>query len=74
MSRAGVSEYWLIDPQRKQAEFYIRGKDGIFALTPADKAGMFHSKAIKGFWIKTTWLWQHPLPTEWSIIKQWKLS
>jgi Uma2 family endonuclease len=72
--QGGVSEYWLIDPQRKQAEFYVRGKDGIFVLTAVDKNSVFHSKAIKGFWIKTSWLWQQPLPTEWSIIKQWKLG
>jgi Uma2 family endonuclease len=72
--KGGVREYWLIDPQRKQAEFYARGSDGIYRLMPTGKDSTFHSKVLGGFWIKTDWLWQHPLPSEWSIFKQWKLD
>jgi Uma2 family endonuclease len=30
--KGGVKEYWLLDPRRRQAEFYKRGRDGIFRL------------------------------------------
>jgi Uma2 family endonuclease len=72
--RGGVREYWLIDPQRKQAEFYSLGKDGIYRLTPIEKDGKFHSKVLTGFWLKPDWLWQRPLPAEWSVLKLWKLD
>jgi Uma2 family endonuclease len=72
--QGGVREYWLIDPQRKQAEFYTRDKTGIYRLMPIEKDSTFRSKVLSGFWIKTNWLWQHPLPSEWSIIKQWNLE
>jgi Uma2 family endonuclease len=72
--KGGVREYWLIDPERKQAEFYLRDSKGIFQLTPIGKDGIFTSKIISGFWIKPAWLFQHPLPSEWSVMKQWNLG
>jgi Uma2 family endonuclease len=67
----GIPEYWLIDPLRKQAEFYERSGDRMFELMPIS-TGIFQSKVIPGFWLKPEWLWRQPLPTEWSIYKQWK--
>lgn len=56
---AGVSEYWLIDPHRKVAEFYRLGSDGRFQLVePAE--GVFSSEALIGFWLKVSWLWEQP--------------
>ncbi len=72
--KGGVREYWLINPDRKQAEFYLRDAKGIFQLTPIGKDGVFTSKISRGFWLKPAWLFQHPPPSEWSIIKQWKLG
>jgi Uma2 family endonuclease len=72
--QGGVREYWLIDPHRKQAEFYLRDSKGIFQLSPIGKDGIFASKVITGFRIKPAWLFQRPLPSEYSIIKQWKLG
>lgn len=42
----GVGEYWLIDPQRRQAEFYIRDSDGIFRPVPSDADGIFRSTLL----------------------------
>jgi Uma2 family endonuclease len=39
----GVPEYWLIDPERKQAEFYLRNKRGNYEPAPLDAKGIFHS-------------------------------
>ena len=70
---AGVREYWVIDPSRKQAEFYLLGPDGIYASMPVGEDGIFHSEVLDGFWIKVDWLWQDPLPTLMSVLKEWGL-
>jgi Uma2 family endonuclease len=69
----GVPEYWLIDPIRKQAEFYHLGEDRIYHTMSVDEQGIFHSRALDGLWLKVDWLWQEPLPTLMSILKQWQL-
>lgn len=71
--RGGVREYWLIDPERKQAEFYRRGRDGIFKPVAVGSDGIFHSNALKGMWIKVDWLWRRPLPSQRSVYEAWGL-
>lgn len=60
---AGVGEYWLIDPQRRQAEFYQLGEDGFYHPVSPDAEGVYHSAILPGFWLRVDWLWQDPLPT-----------
>ena len=70
---AGISEYWLIDPIRKQAEFYRLGADKLYHLISPDSEDIYHSEIIKGFWLKVSWLWQEPLPPvsdAWQEINQ----
>jgi Uma2 family endonuclease len=59
---AGVKEYWLIDPNEQNCEFYelVEGK---FQLISALKSGVFHSKIIEGFHFKIEHLWQMESPT-----------
>ena len=66
---AGVSEYWLIDPIRKQAEFYRLGEDKHYHPVLPDDAGIYHSEAVAGFWLRVSWLWQEPLP---PVLKVWR--
>lgn len=70
---AGVKEYWLIDYERKQAEFYILGKDGIFRLSQADENKIYHSKVLKNFELNVNWLWQKKLPSLLEVLKEWKM-
>ena len=72
--QAGVKEYWLIDPDRRQCEFYRRGEDGIFRLVPTDEEGVFRSEVLKGFWLKVEWLWQEPLPSLMSVLRALELA
>lgn len=59
---AGVREYWLIDPDREQAEFYQLAGTGRYRLITPDNEGLFHSSVLPDFWLKVDTLWQDPLP------------
>jgi Uma2 family endonuclease len=58
--KAGVREYWIIDPLSKTLEASrLRAKK--FEPLP-EKQGIIRSAAIRGFGLKIEWLWQKPLP------------
>jgi len=63
---AGVREYWLIDPQREQVEFYELNEQGQYMLALGGHAGEYQSKAIPGLTLDATWLWQDPPPPVWA--------
>lgn len=69
----GVREYWLIDPDRRQAEFYQLGDDKLYHLTPPDADGVYHAREIPGLWLRVAWLWQSPLPPVLGVLREWKL-
>ena len=71
--QGGVPEFWLVDPQRKQVEFYQRGEDGIFRLVPPGGDGVYHCRTLPGLWLKADWLWETPLPSVFSVLREWKL-
>ncbi len=58
--RAGVREYWIIDPRprQEQADFFARGEDGRFAAAPVDEDGVYHSTVLPGFRLNLDWLRQ----------------
>ncbi len=60
----GVREYWLIDPRsgQERGDFYQLDDDGRYRLIPADHEGVYHSRAVPGFRLRVSWLWQQPLP------------
>lgn len=66
----GVREYWVIDPERKQADFFVLGEGGRFERRLVDKRGFYHSSVLKGFRIKVDWLWQSPLPKVTEALKE----
>ena len=71
--QGGVREYWLIDPTRRQAEFYRLGDDQIYRLVTIGEDGIFQSNALEGLRLRVEWLWQEPLPSLLSVLKEWKL-
>lgn len=71
--QGGVTEYWLIDPQRKQAEFHHRGEDGIYKPVPIAADAIFRSEVLPSLWLNVAWLWQRPLPKLLDVLKQWGL-
>lgn len=59
---AGIPEYWLLDPDAERAEFYQLSEHGSYRQIMSDGENVYHSRALPGFWLKTDWLWQDPLP------------
>ncbi len=59
---AGIREYWLIDPERKQAEFYRLNAEGFYQLIQTPE-GVFQSEVLPEFFLRVEWLWQAQLPT-----------
>lgn len=57
--QAGVREYWLLDPDRRSAEFYARDQEGVYRPLPLDD-GVFRSTVLDGFWLRVAWLWELP--------------
>jgi len=65
-----IPEYWLIDPIREQAEFYRLGKDSRYHQALPDANGIFYSESVPGFWLRTAWLWEDPLPSELDVLRE----
>jgi Uma2 family endonuclease len=70
---AGVKEYWIIDPNRRTANFYNLEENGKYKLRYPSAEDKFESRIIEGLWIKTDWLWQENLPDLMEVLKEWKL-
>lgn len=60
--RAGVGEYWIIDPRpfQQQADFYVRDESGLFVPAAIDDEGVYHAHVVPGFRLRVGWLWQSP--------------
>jgi Uma2 family endonuclease len=71
--QGGVKEYWLVDPERRRAEFYQLGPDGYYQLMELGPEDRFESKVLPGLWLKVAWLWQRPPPTLPQILKTWEI-
>jgi Uma2 family endonuclease len=71
--QGGVGEYWLIDPLRRQAEWYRLGEDGIFRPLSVGDDGTFRSIVLDGLWLQVEWLWQEPLPLLLPVLQDWGL-
>ncbi len=59
--RAGVREYWLLDPEAQSATFFGLDEGGAYRALPVEE-GVFHSRVLDGFRLKLEWLWRDPLP------------
>lgn len=68
--QGGVPEFWLIDPQRKEAEFFLLGADKMYHAAALGQGGIYRSKALEGFWLKVAWLWEHPMPSVRGVLKE----
>lgn len=67
-ARGGVREYWLLDPDKEQADFYTLGSDGHYVRRPVGTDGIYHSQVIPGFFLRVSWLWAPP--TTLSVLRE----
>jgi len=68
--RAGVREYWIIDPLSRTVEASrLKGKKFEPVL---ETQGWIASGVIRGFGLKSQWLWQKPLPKVSAALRQIK--
>lgn len=59
---AGVQEYWLFDPQRRQADVYVLGEDKLYHRNNLDAEGRIFSTLLPGFALPPAMLWQEEYP------------
>jgi Uma2 family endonuclease len=57
-AKAGVREYWLINPMRRAAAAFELKSGGYKKLAIED--GVIRSRVVDGFFVRTDWLWQIP--------------
>lgn len=70
---AGVKEYWIINPNRRTANFYGYDEKGKYKMLLILADGRFESRVIEGLWIKVDWLWQENLPNLIDVLRDWEL-
>lgn len=61
--QAGISEYWLLDPDAQRAEFYQLDASGHYQPVAVDADHVYRARELPGLWLNTDWLWQDPLPS-----------
>lgn len=63
--RAGVPEYWILDPIQRETLFYQLAPEGIYQHIPVDPDGYYQSRVLDRLRIKADLFW-HP-PGFWVI-------
>jgi Uma2 family endonuclease len=61
--RAGVPEYWILDPIRKEALFYCLGDGGLYQRCAGESEGLYRSQVLERLTLRVDLLWQYPLPS-----------
>lgn len=67
---AGIPEYWLIDPHRRQAELYALGEDGCYHPSAVSDDGWMESRVLAGFRLRPSWLFQENLPKVLDVARE----
>lgn len=65
----GVREYWLLDPERREADFYRLDDRGRYRLAEPDCEDWYESLTLLGFRLKVEWLWQVPPPKVLEVLR-----
>lgn len=67
--RAGVTEYWILDPLQERVEFH-RLHERRYELVPLQANAIFRSQILPGFWLDVNWLLADPLPSEFDCLQE----
>lgn len=68
-ARAGVPEYWLVDPLLKAATVHVLGADGKYVVAPLNAEGELVSRVLPGFRLNPALLWQEELPNGAAVVE-----
>jgi Uma2 family endonuclease len=68
--KAGVQEYWLVDLDHSEVEFYRLNDVGQYARIEVTD-GHYKSIVLNDFTLEVAWLWTRPLPSVLDIVKAW---
>ena len=68
----GVPEYWLIDLDRRCAEFFQRDAAGLYRVAFSGAESVYRSRVLEGFWLEVEWLWTRP--PLWEVLKRLRLG
>lgn len=66
--KAGVREYWIVDPLSQTVEAYALGATQSYTLIP-ESNGQIPSIVLPGFHLKPAWLWQEKLPDAIELLR-----
>lgn len=67
--KAGVREYWIVDPIRKAARLNRLTPDGIYADISPDAEGDYETPLLPGLKLHVPTLWAEPLPDILQIVE-----
>ncbi|MDX2077597.1 MAG: Uma2 family endonuclease [bacterium] len=65
--KAGVPEYWIIDPIYREILFYQLDSNGLYQREKPDENKCYYSRVLQGFWLNKITFWQKPLPDSIAI-------
>ncbi len=67
--RAGVAEYWIVDPERRETRFYRLGNDGRYADVTPDAGDPFESVAMPGLRLDFALLFADERPSTLRLLR-----
>ena len=67
--KAGVQEYWIIDPLRQRCDFNRRGEADVYRLMRPDDQGLCRTSLLPQFTLHVPTLWEPDLPDFFAIGK-----
>jgi Uma2 family endonuclease len=68
-AQAGIREYWLIDPIRREAFIYTLDANGDYQTTRPNAEGYLTSSVLKGLRLHPDWLWVEQFPSILDTLK-----
>src|SRR5574341_2087980 len=68
--KAGVKEYWIVDPLPRDARFLRLNAQGIYEVQQPDADGYYHTPLLPGFRLHVPTLWADKLPDIITLVEE----
>ena len=69
-ARAGIGEYWILDPHRRLAQFFVL-HNGAYEPAEGDEEA-YRCRAIEGVFVEPAWFWEQPSVDE--VLARWQAA